>query len=206
MKKVLILLLGVAVIASSCGRADKKAAAKQAEIERIRMQQDSARRADEERMLELQMKARQDSLAMAMAMSSYESAEPAPASAFYVVVGSFKIKSNATSYMSDMQETFDDVQIVSNGGWSFVCVGGKFSSFGAAARTIDDVTSQLGGGGGDEEEYAEDEEYMDEEGGGEEEYAEEETYDEEGGDEEYMDEEEGYEDEEGGGEAWVMAI
>jgi vacuolar-type H+-ATPase subunit I/STV1 len=205
MKKVLILLLGVAVVASSCGRANKKAQMEQARLERIKMQQDSARRADEERILELQMKARQDSIAMAMAMSSLSTtstAESSAPSAYYVVIGSFLSKANARNYLSEQQETFSDAEIVTSGRWNYVCVGGSFRSFSAAARTLDDVKSQLGGGGG------EDEEYSDEEGGGEEEMAEEDVAAEEeyAEEEESFEEEESYADEEGGGQAWVMGI
>jgi hypothetical protein len=205
MRKVLILLLGVAVIASACGRADKKAAAKQAEIERIRMRQDSARRADEERMLELQMRARQDSLAMAIAMSNLAASESSHRnhSGYYVVIGSFKVKSNADKYLKQMKGSFRDAQIISKSGWSMVCVGGRFGSFSAAARTLSSVKSKLGSGGGEDDEEDEgDEEDEDEDSGGDDE-------DEDGGDDEdEEDEDEGGSSGGGGGrgQAWVMGV
>ena len=203
MKKVLILLLGVALISSACGRADKKAAAKQAEIERIRMRQDSARRADAERLLELQMKARQDSLAMAIALSNMNSSESSlrrgSASSFYVVVGSFKVRANADRYLRQMRGTFSDAQLITNRGWNYVCVGGRFGSWSAAARTLNSVKSRLGSGGGDddEEEEGDDEEEEDED---------------DGGDEEDEEEDEDEDDDDGGGsgggsgQAWVMGV
>ena len=199
MRKVLILLLGVAVIASACGRADKKAAAKQAEIEKVKQEQDAARRADEERMLELQMRARQDSLAMAIAMSNLAASESSHRnySGYYVVIGSFKVKSNADKYLRQMRGTFSDAQIITKAGWSMVCVGGRFGSFGAAARTLNSVKGKLGGGGDDDEDEG-DEEEEDEDGGGDEE--------EDEGDEDEDDDEDGGGSGGGGGQAWVMGV
>ncbi|MDR3297213.1 MAG: hypothetical protein LBS94_03145, partial [Prevotellaceae bacterium] len=65
-----------------------------------------------------------------------------------------------------------DAQIVRNGRWNLVCVGGTFGSFSAAARRLSGIKSQLGeGGGGDEEEESDEEEsdeeeYEEDEGGG----------------------------------------
>ncbi|MDR3328509.1 MAG: hypothetical protein LBS63_00165, partial [Prevotellaceae bacterium] len=59
MKRILIVLLGGLVLVSSCGRANRKAEEKQANVERIRVRQDSIRQVDATRMLELRLQARQ---------------------------------------------------------------------------------------------------------------------------------------------------
>ncbi|MDR1226452.1 MAG: SPOR domain-containing protein [Prevotellaceae bacterium] len=202
MKKLLIILLSVVAIASSCGRASKKEALrKEAEIERIRMQQDSARRADEERMAELQMKARQDSIAAAMAMANLQQhAARSSVGAFYVVIGSFLNRSNAASFKESQSNNFSDVAVVRSGRWNYVCVGGKFNSFAAANRTLPNVKANLGGGGSEEDEgeFSEDEEGGDEsadteEGGEEEEYSEEEESESPSGGS-------------GSGQAWILRL
>jgi hypothetical protein len=193
MRKVLIILCGVLAVAASGCRNNKKEAQS---LEALRLRQDSIRRADEQRILELQLKAREDSIAMALA-STFEPARTQP-TAYYVVVGSFLNKGNANGYLRTMKATFGDAQIIRNGRWNLVCVGGSFSSYSSAASTISSVVSQLGGGGEEEEE--EEEEEVDE--------GDEEVTDEEAESDEDVDEEEEEEEDFGGesvGEAWVYS-
>jgi hypothetical protein len=219
MKKVLIILFGVLAVTTSGCRDNKKEAQS---LELLRLRQDSIRRADEQRILELQLKAREDSLAMALA-NTFESASTTQYSAYYVVVGSFKYRDNANSYLTSMRQIFRDAEIVRHGSWNLVCVGGKFGSYSSAASTLRNVVSQLSSGGGAEEEVVaeeaeeeeEEEDEEDEEGGDEEEAAE----DEDSGDDEEEEEEEDEEEEApqpqprrsvgGGGrvgQAWVIGI
>jgi hypothetical protein len=88
-----------------------------------------------------------------------------------------------------MQSLFDDAQIVRNGRWNLVCVGGSFGSYSAAARRLNGIKNQLGEGGG---------------GGGEDDEGDEESDDEESDE----GEDEDYGDEGGGssGEAWICGI
>ncbi|MDR1416193.1 MAG: SPOR domain-containing protein [Prevotellaceae bacterium] len=117
-------------------------------------------------------------------------------SAYYVVVGSFKIRSNANAYRQDMQGIFGKAEIIRNGEWNYVCVGGQFGSSSSARATLSDVKSQLVSSGGDE---SEDEESSEEE----EETDESEDYDEES-DEDLGDEDTG--GSESRGQAWVLGI
>jgi hypothetical protein len=207
MKKSLIFFFS-ALAVTYFGCRDNKEEAAQMQIARLQAQQDSARRADEEKILALKIKAREDSIAMSSFMTDVSSAPTA--STYYVVVGSFLSKGNANAYLRDMKSTFGRAQIVTSGRWNYVCVGGQFGSFSSARATLNSVKSQLvgGGSGGDE-----DEEYAEEDGEEDEEYAEEdEEYsedDEEGGDEEDYDEEEEDSDYGGGGgrgQAWVLGL
>ncbi|MDR0711762.1 MAG: SPOR domain-containing protein [Prevotellaceae bacterium] len=209
MKKVLIIFLGVLTVAASGCRNNKKDAQS---VEAIRAQQDSIRRVDEQRILELQLKAREDSIAMALA-NSFESNTSQP-TAYYVVVGSFLMKNNANAYLRTMRATFGDAQIIRHGRWNLVCVGGQFSSYASAASTLRSVVSQLGGGGGANEEEDEEEEEEEEE----EDTDEEATSTVSGEDGEEEDEEEEEEESEDGfdagsggsygevGQAWVVGI
>ncbi len=151
MKKILIILLGVGLISSACGLIEKRSTATQAEeAEVVSMRQDSIRRADEERVMLLQMKARQDSIAMAMATSrlpkspaSKPSLRKEEASTYYVVVGSFLKEENAKAYLKEMQDVFEEAQIVRKGKWNMVCVGGKFKTFRAASHTLYNVEDKI---------------------------------------------------------------
>jgi midasin (ATPase involved in ribosome maturation) len=194
MKKVLIILFGALTVAAIGCRNDKKQA--QA-VEELRMKQDSIRKADEQQIIELQRKAREDSIAMALA-STFESAPTQP-SAYYVVVGSFLNRGNANAYLRTMKATFNDAQIIHSGRWNMVCVGGRFSSYSSAASTLSSVVGQLGGDiGGEEEEEEEDEEDVDEE------VADEDTESED--DEEEEEEEEEDYDSDRVGQAWVHTV
>lgn len=192
----MIILVGALAVTSSGCRNSKKDAQS---LEVLRMRQDSIRRADEQRILELQIKAREDSIALALA-SNFEPESSQP-STYYVVVGSFRYRDNANGYLRTMRSTFSDAQIVRNGGWSYVCVGGSFGSYESAASTLSSVKSQLGGGGGslEEDEDEDDEEDTD---------LEEDTGAEDEGDEDEEEEEEEEEDFSGeeGGQAWVLGI
>jgi hypothetical protein len=195
MKKVSILLFGALIIATS-GCRDKKAETQQAQLARLQAQQDSIRRADEQRILDLQIRAREDSLAMAIVNDFTSSPPQKHYSAYYIVTGSFLERGNANAYLSSMRDLFGRAQIIRQGRWSYVCVGGQYGSFSSARAALDDVKSQLINGGSssdDEELEEEDEEIVDEE------VEEDEELDEEEGDE-------GAFGEEGGGQAWVLGI
>jgi hypothetical protein len=216
MKKVLIILFSVLAVATF-GCRDSNKEAQSAEL--LRLRQDSTRRADEQRILELQLKAREDSLAMTLA-NPFESASTPQYSAYYVVVGSFKYRDNANSYLSSMQRIFKDAQIISHGPWNLVCVGGRFGSFSSAASTLGSVVSQLSSGGAAEdvveEDVTEEDEEDDDEGDDEEDAAEEEESADEDEDEDEDDEDEEEEPRPqprrsvgGGGrvgQAWVIGI
>jgi hypothetical protein len=192
MKKVFIIFFGVLAVATSGCRNSKK----DAQLEALSRQQDSIRRADQQRIVDLQIKAREDSIAMALA-NTFEATAVAPRhSAYYVVVGSFVKKSNANSYLATMQQTFDDAQIIRHGRWNYVCVGGQFNSKSSAASTLSSVISQLGGGGSGEEE--EEEEEFDE--------GEATSVDEESEEEIEEDEEDDFGSDGEVGQAWVLGI
>ncbi|MDR2814914.1 MAG: SPOR domain-containing protein [Prevotellaceae bacterium] len=219
MRKVLIILFGVLAVAG-CHR-DKGAQS----IAAIQQQQDSIRRADQQHVLNLQLKAREDSIAIAAMVNSFGSTSATRHhSSYYVVVGSFKNRGNADRYLRAMRSTFGNVQIIRSRGWSFVCVGRRYSSYSSAASALVGVVSQLGGGGsdvgsdeeeeGDEEEVDEeevDEEEDDTSAAGEEEgdaEADDEEADEGEADEEEEEDEGGddFSSVEGGGQAWVLGI
>jgi hypothetical protein len=204
MKKISILLFGALLIAAS-GCRDKKVEA-QAQIAKLQAQQDSIRRADEQRILGLQMRAREDSLAMASIMNDLTSERFQQRSlTYYIVTGSFKERGNANAYLKDMKNIFGQAQIIRKGTWNYVCVNGSFSSRSSARAVLDDVIAQLVGGGSggsggsdEEEEDVDGEEMLDEE-------------DVDVGAEDELGEEDEETDEssfgsEGGGEAWVLDI
>jgi hypothetical protein len=226
MKNIVIVLSFVGLIVAIGGCRNKRdEERRRMEIERIRQDQEAARLADEQRLLDLQMCARKDTVVMPKrARRSY-----------YVVIGSFRVSGNAYSYQSAMQSTFSNVSVVPRRGWYYVTVGGPFGSRGAATRMLYTVMNTSGGGSsysppatessyGDEEDE-EEEDYTEEE----EDYTEESDY-EDGG--EYTEEDGGEDEEEVGadmddeeeseeepveetpmptttgysGQAWVMAL
>jgi hypothetical protein len=211
MKKSLIFFFSaLAVTNFGCRDNKKEGETAQMQIARLQAQQDSARRADEEKILALTIKAREDSIEMSSFMADVSSAPTA--STYYVVVGSFLSSGNANAYLRDMKSTFGKAQIVTSGRWNYVCVGGEFGSFSSARATLNSVKSQLVGGGSSGDEDEEDEGYDEEEEG-----EEDENYDEdgdEGGDEDDEGYDEGEEEDAGDGgggssgrgQAWVLGL
>ncbi|GHT11604.1 hypothetical protein AGMMS4956_04900 [Bacteroidia bacterium] len=207
MKKVLIILLCAgAVFAVSC-RNNKEEERKRLEIERIRQDQEAAKLADEQRIMELQLRAQQDSMAAAMAAQARKVSRP---SGYYVVIGAFRVAGNAQNWLSAQRSVFRDASIVRARGWNYVVVGGQFGSYAAAASTLGYVTSSLVSGGAAEEEEYDEEEEEDEEDEEEVDASEDEV-----DEDEYSDEEEDEEEapaprrpSSGGavGQAWIMAL
>ncbi|MGL4364599.1 MAG: SPOR domain-containing protein [Bacteroidales bacterium] len=208
----ILCLASIVVIASSCGRNSQKA--KQAELERIQRMQDSARQADAAIMMQLQMKAKMDSIAALSQVAAKEFSTPSTRShsSYYVIVGSFLNRSNAVEYMQFVKQMFPDATVLRYGRWNMVAVGGTYSNFSTANRSLGKVKARLGelysGGGGEEEDEEEDEDYDGEEGEFEEE---EESAGDEFGEEE-GDEVEGAESSESGksfagtAAAWVLGM
>ncbi|GHU94169.1 hypothetical protein FACS1894156_2060 [Bacteroidia bacterium] len=160
MKKILIVLLCAGTVLTVACRNKKEEERKRLEIERIRQDQEAAKLADEQRIMELQLRAQQDSIASTVVAQPRAKARP---SSFYVVIGSFRVAGNAQNYVSMQRSAFPDATIVKARGWNHVTVGGRFGSFGAAANTLGFVTSTLieGGSAGavsEEEEAVEDDE------------------------------------------------
>lgn len=207
MKKVWIILFGVLTVAASSCRNNKKEA--QA-LEELRMRQDSIRRADEQRILELQIKAREDSISLALASSSFES-DPEQYSARYIVVGSFQYRDNANAYVRTMKSIFNDVQIIRKGNWNYVCVEGSFSTESSARAALKRVKSRLGGAGGaiNEEEEEDDDDDEEDDADDDDEAADDAADSEDDDEEEEDDEEEDDSDSspaEGGGQAWIHRV
>jgi hypothetical protein len=161
MKKLLILLSCVGLIAISGCRNKREDERRRLEIERIRQDQEAARLADEQKLLELQLRARTDSSL---------TAKPVRASRnYYVVIGSFRVAGNAYSYSAATQPTFGNVSVVPRRGWYYVTVGGVFGSRAAAVQKMHEVLSTAvynSSAVTTETDYSsdeEDEEYVDEE-------------------------------------------
>ncbi|MGL5959703.1 MAG: SPOR domain-containing protein [Bacteroidales bacterium] len=170
---LLCLISTIIVVGSSCGRNSKKA--KQAELERIQRMQDSARQADAAIMMQLQMKAKMDSMSALSSIAAKEFSSNRSSSSnyssFYVIIGSFLNRSNAVEFMQFVKQIFPDASVLRYGRWNMVTVGGTYSNFSLANRALGRVKERLadlyssGGSGGD----GEDEDYDEEDGGDEEE-------------------------------------
>jgi hypothetical protein len=132
MKKILIILSCIGLLIVSSCRNKKEEERRRLEIERIRQDQESARLADEQRLLELQLRVRQDSLAT-------RTQAPVRNRSYYVVIGSFRISDNANNYAAAVRSTFNNVNVLYRRGWSFVTVGGPFGSRAAATRMMHTV-------------------------------------------------------------------
>jgi hypothetical protein len=217
MKKLFIVLLCTGVLATVSCRSKRDEERRRLEIERIRQEQEDAKLADEQKLLELQMRAKRDVGLHKAPIASHGDMSKG----YYVVIGSFEVSSNARNFVSDQRSTFGDVALVKAGRWNYVTVGGRFGSHAAAVRKLHSISGLLDAGGldeGEDDEDYEDEENEGDEGGGDDEGGggDEENYDEEGGgddEEEEEDEEEYGADLEkrdntysSGGVAWVLRL
>ncbi|GHT65716.1 hypothetical protein FACS189452_00340 [Bacteroidia bacterium] len=201
MKKALIILLCVGAVSITSCRNKREDERRRLEIERIRQDQEAAKLADEQRLLELTLRSRQDSLSM--------KTKPKKAHTYRIVIGSFQIANNAYNYMNAQKPNFSNISVQQRGGWNYVTIGGVFSSRAAAVNAMRTLINNAASATSsapveeyeeeeeeEEEEYADDEEVASDE---EEEYADDEEEEEEVVEEEPVST--GF-----GGQAWVMKL
>ncbi len=135
MKKIFILIALFAFVGTGCKYFKKKP--KTDPVAAQKAKEDSVKKAKEleaEQIRLAQEKSRQDSIANAQALASQ--------SRFHVIIGSFKVPSNAVSWQQEVQSMgYSNVQIVhASNGFDLVSVG-AFETYSKAFNEMDRINA-----------------------------------------------------------------